>query len=1037
MKHLFFRQASLLSMLMLPAAVFAVKTHTSSLPRDVTLPSEKSNYAFFEGEKAAKAGDVLKDVSQKERTFFCEKYTPNDRWWASPVPYDKSRFGSRGANISQPWHSFSWNTKKAGLTSGIYDVFARVMVAPGGSCELGITTGKSVPKQTVTSKKVNIFWIRIGSLELNSESQNLTLYIRTTKSAVTLDTVLLIKELPQTASAGFERIDRTPSSWHQDNGIVFDNGKGEIVYHAKHPEQIVEVKAAIQTNPEQSLSWKNIEINSRREWSIPLDAPGWYDVRVKARTQSGKELDRDVTIAVLGAPISEELRRQSVFGLWNVHGDPALVKLAGARWNRRMMAFFGITQKQVAAATSESAHSYAWKDGLEYLGVFSFGMPMWCMKIPAGYKRHGYGSPFFPAKDWNTVSDIVRTYACLKKVPETVEMYNEPLAHWKGSKKGLVAYAEAVRKGLKAADNNYKLAGPCLYSIRLGDLEGLAKAGLFNHLDAISMHAYVNGTPPEGKFLEKIIDLNKLLARYGQQHKPVYLTEFGWTASDGTWQPPVDRDTQTSYVARSLALGWSQGIDALIFFALKFNTHNKGEAAFSLFDKENRPQPGYVAFSAVSRFFAGSKPFGYYQLTPDVYMTAGKRGDKLQLALWSSGKAIDIALPFPVTSAYNIFGKKISCDPQKIHCTGNPVYLEVDANGIDDIKQRAPVTVTTGGTIPGNIVWPLKAMTSNMAELTAGKYAGLSKTGKTWNIHPVNLVTPLTLRDITVEWPLNKTVPEIKVTVCSNLTDKIQKPQVWIDNGRKLKLNVPGDSIRQALFPIQSFVPAQKTITKINLQTDKGKVLTSKLEWSALSAVPSNQKNPWVDFTNWHKFGNSGTGGQCEGKVRLSYDKTGIRVEVKVVDDEHYQNQAADRLWAADSLQIAFDMDALKPWLAGVIGAGLSGHRVFEYSIGAKNSGKAEVFRERSYINGMRSNVKEPRVEANLKREGNITAYTILFPWSCLGVDKPLPRGSVIGFALAVNDVDPSRKAKRHGISLFKGIVESKDAHELGRVWLR
>ena len=1033
----------LLSMLVLPATMFAAgktKIHTSSLPKDVTLPAEKSDYAFFEGEKKAKAGDFLKDDNQKERTFFCKTNTPNDKWWSTMVPYDRSRFGSRGANTNQPWHSFSWDLKKAGLTSGVYDVFARAMVAPGGSCEFGITTGKSVPKQTVKARKINIFWQRVGSLEVNAETQTIRLYMRTTKSAVILDTVLLVRATPKVASAGFERSSRIPPAWQRGDGVVFDNGKGEIVYRAERPQLITRVQAAVRTAPGQPMSWKNIEKDKKGEWSIPLVSPGWYDIRVKALTLSGKELKRDVTVAVLGGKLNEELRRKSVFGLWNVHGDKKLIKLAGARWNRRMMSFRDITQKQVAATTSECAHSYTWLDGLEYIGVFSFGMPMWCMKVPEKCKRPGFGNPFFPAKDWNAVANIVRSYACLKKVPQTVEMYNEPLAHWKGSKKELVAYAQAVRKGLKAANKNFKLAGPCLYSIRIGDLESLAKAGLFKHLDAISMHAYVNGTPPEGIFLDKIVSMKQLLDRYGQQKKPVYLTEFGWTASDGTWQPSVDINTQTSYVARSLALGWSQKIDALIFFVLKFNTKNKGESGFSLFDERNRPQPGYVAFSAVARFFAGSKPFGYYRLTPDVYMVAGQRDDKLQLAVWSVDKPVDIQLPFRITGAYDVFGKRISCDSKKIRCTENPVYLEAEANGITKIKQLAPIKVTNSRPMPNNVIWPLEKMNSNSAKLAAGRYTGFISKGKNWEVQPVNLVTPITITDTNVVWPLDKTVPEIKVNIHSNLADSTQYPAVWIDNGRKLKLNVPGNSIRQAVFPIRSFVPAKKIKTKINMQTENSKILSTELEWAALAAVASGKENRWADFTEWSKFGNHGTAGKCEGKIRLSYDAKGIVLEARITDDEHHQPNAVnspDQLWAADSIQVAFDIDTLKPWTAGVVGAGLSGHRIFEYSIGVNASGKAKVFRERSYIDGLPSNVVETEIKVDFMRESDLSSYKIFFPWNCLAVDRPLPPGSVIGFALAVNDIDPERKARRHGIRLFKGIIESKDAKKFGRVWLR
>ena len=37
-----------------------------------------------------------------------------------------------------------------------------------------------------------------------------------------------------------------------------------------------------------------------------------------------------------------------MFGIWNVNGDPALIRLAGARWNRRMTAFHSVTEEEAA-----------------------------------------------------------------------------------------------------------------------------------------------------------------------------------------------------------------------------------------------------------------------------------------------------------------------------------------------------------------------------------------------------------------------------------------------------------------------------------------------------------------------------------------------------------------------------------------------------------------------------------------------------------------------------------------------------------------
>lgn len=1020
-----------------PQTQAKTQVHTPSLPQGVVLPADKTGYAYFEGERAAKEGDAFKDEAQKERTFYCEKNSPDDRFWSSSVPYDQSRFGVRGADTDQPWHMFLWDVKKTGLADGVYDAFARVMISGGGSCELGVTTGANPPEKPVAAQQANILWVRVGSVELNAQTPQLRLYLRTKKSAVRLDTLLLVRAAPQSAAV-FERTTITPPAWQRGEGLVFNTDSAQLGYQAAEPQTVRAVSASVRGAWQGAQTWQPLARSPEGDWRVSLPEPGWYEVQVKAEFADGAVWQESRTAAVLGDPIPEERRQQSTFGLWNVHGDAELVRIAGARWNRRMVSFRDVTQEQITASASEGAHPYLNREGLDYIGVFAFGMPLWSMKLPDDYKPKGFGNPFTPAKDWNQISDIVRAYANSRALPQIMEMYNEPLAHWKGTKAELVEYAAAVRKGLLATGQPFELAGPCLYSIRIGDLEALAKAGLFQQLDAISMHAYVNGTRPEGEFLEKIVELRELLARHGQQKKPVYLTEFGWTAADGTWQPPVDRATQTRYVARSLALAWSQKIDALIYFVLKFETKNTGEAAFSLFDNADRPQPGYVAFAAVSRFFAGSQPLGHYRLTPDVHMVAGRRGERAQLALWSAGADADIRLPLPALQAKDIFGKTLLPLPQTIRCTAEPVYLEVDAATLGELTQAEPVTLTDLRALKTPVEWPLLASAASTPP--PGRYAGFHRSEKGWQIVPVELVTPLTIRSTSIVWPLDKEVPQVLVTVASNLGDREQTASIWMKDEERSTLQVPPLGLRQVLFPVQDFQPAARRRSSVRLQCPPQEALTSTLEWATLAASEASEPLPWADFTDYASFGKPGEGGSCRGSVRMRHSAEGLRVEVRVTDDEHAQPEAEqnpDRLWSADSIQIAFDMDSGKPWSAGVVGAGLSEHRVFEFSVGAKTSGTAQVFRDRSFTDGLEGNKPAPNVKAVLKREGNVTAYDVLFPWSELAVSQPMQAGGVIGFSLAVNDIDPARKAGRHGVYLFGGIVQNKDAKEFGQVWLR
>ena len=487
------------------------------------------------------------------------------------------------------------------------------------------------------------------------------------KTALPPIVFLLLQSLA--LAADFRLAEATKPDWRGEAGLVFATETATVA-----------IEGDGGTVPRASLSrspggqWADAQLlpDGANRWLLNLTERGWYDCKVG---------DLTFTAAVLGAPIPEQWRTNSVFGIWNVHGDTALIRLAGARWNRRMTSFRDVTEEEAemygGASSPTNALPYEERDGLAQIGVFSFGMPLWTMDMPDGIKLPSFGNPFYPAKDWNAVSHAVAAYARTHSLPLDMSIYNEPLAHFKGKPEQIADYARAVRAGLKAADPSFRVGGPGLYSIHIANLSKIESAGLLETLDFLDMHAYVGGTPPEEEFIRKIDMLKDWLAAHGRADMPVCLSEFGWTAALGTWQPPVDRATQARYVARSLALAWSRGIDALIYFALDFRNKKAGEAAFSLIGPDGRPEAGYCAFAAVSRHFAASEPLGHSVLAPGVHMATGRREGRLQLMLWCEDnvKPFDIAPAFGFASARDLFGTPIPAGAL-LRISPSPIFLE-------------------------------------------------------------------------------------------------------------------------------------------------------------------------------------------------------------------------------------------------------------------------------------------------------------------------------------------------------------------------
>ena len=207
------------------------------------------------------------------------------------------------------------------------------------------------------------------------------------------------------------------------------------------------------------------------------------------------------------------------------------------------------------------------------------------------------------------------------------------------------------------------------------------------------------------------------------------------------------------------------------------------------------------------------------------------------------------------------------------------------------------------------------------------------------------------------------------------------------------------------------------------------------------------------DAPAWKPFGaplgRKGTApaNDCAATLRLQYSADALTVEVEIIDDEHRQANVRDdpsQIWAHDSIQIGLDLDFGKPWEAGFAGAGnsqtLGGHRVFKFGVGGDGGGKGVAYLERSWDDSLPSGTVRHAVDARVERDDAAarTRYRVRIPWAQIGAAGRPPRpGEAIGFAIAVNDIDPERGAARHGLALFGGIVHDKEPKLFGEALIR
>lgn len=802
--------------------------------------------------------------------------------------------------------------------------------------------------------------------------------------------------------------------------------------------------------------------------AIPLPGKGHYRVVARATGADGAKLEAATHAAVVGPLLDDSVRMQSRLGLWTVQGDPDLVVAAGARWNRRMTSIHTLDEA-ILSPNPPPADRVLFPDSpFTQVGVLSFGLPLWMME-PITHKK-SYGNPLTVPKDWGQLRRLVAAWARQQeKFPPYFEIYNEPEWQWKGANEDLVRFLATVADGIREAHPATKIYGPGFSSIRIKDparldLATSEKLGLLDHLDGIVVHAYVDGTPPEGEFIRRVVELQTWLKEIGRPDFPVHLTEFGWTSGTGTWQKPVDELTQARYVVRSLTLLAAVGIENSTYFCLQYKAApNPGERGFSLVHDDQTPKPAYAAYSAVARWLAGVEGLGTrLHLTPTTHLILFNKTDGTTIAVaWDTQAERVLELPLETSRRENFVGRALADSPG-LTLSPSPVFLEFRGQQSPEIEMLPAVEVMRGGdplALPRGEGWiapaPLHMETRNLVvpgDAPNGDYLLLSRADGKWLGQPVKVIPPLEAAAPVLKWPADAPAPHLEMSVVSHAaTPLTTRVAVALEGSRdrfvELPAVRPGEK-RSFAVPLPGLEPGRRHQGKLTIDSRHGgrRDLVSKpLDITLLAAAPLPRgatrpdwsRIPAVDFSAWDPFGGPIAPEDCSATLQSAHDSAGLHLRVVVRDDEHVQSQAPEQMWSHDAIQIGLDADYEKSWEANDL-FGLKGHRVFEYGIGWNFAAKdpALTWRWISYTPELPVGVAEPRIRLNVTRKGDETIYEALFPWAVLGLDRAPAPGTAIGIALSVSDADTGKKGRR-ALRLFNGVSEGKDPEKFGPLWLR
>ncbi len=810
-----------------------------------------------------------------------------------------------------------------------------------------------------------------------------------------------------------------------------------------------------------------IPAESAGELSVTLPGKGYYVLAAEVKRADGTTARAETTAAVVGPLIPDALRMQSRLGLWTVQGDPDLVLAAGARWNRRMISIHTLGQDLLLPEPPPPEKQLFRPTPFSQVGVMSFGLPRWIME-PTD-KKKSFGNPLTKPTDWAKLKALVSAWTRqhTEHFPDHFEIYNEPEWQWTGgTNEELVRVLATLADGIKEARPQTKVLGPGFSSIRIKDparldLVTANEQGLFDHLDGLVVHAYVDGSAPEKEFIQRVVELQQFLRDIGRPEFPLHITEFGWTSGKGTWQKPVDELTQARYAVRSLTLLAALGVENATYFCLHYKAApNPGERGFSLVRDDSTPKPSFASYANVARWLAGVRGLGtWLRLTPTTHLILFEKTDDTSIAVaWDTEGERVIGLPLATTRREDMMGRALSTDAADLALSSSPIFLEFSRAQSPDIEMLPVLDVMRGGedfVLPRGGSWiapePLHARDGRLSVPAAaanGDYLLLTQADGRWLGQPVRVIPPLEATAPVLDWPADQTEPVLTTTVTSHSTLPVTtRLAVTLGDARDHFLNPPainpGDT-RRLSVPLSGLAIGKRYRGQLAVDSrheGRRDLISRSLDLTVLAApslprgtAPDWAKIPPVDFSNWDPFGGPIAPEDCSATFQAAHGSDGLHLRVVVRDDEHLQTRSGEDIWSHDAIQIGLDPDVQKTWEANDL-FGLKGHRIFEYGV-AWNGLRPMTWRWISYVPELPVGQPEPRIRLRVSREGDLTTYNILFPWETLGLDRPMTAGSAIGISLSLADADTGENSRR-ALRLFGGIAEGKDPEKYGPLWLR
>ncbi len=416
-------------------------------------------------------------------------------------------------------------------------------------------------------------------------------------------------------------------------------------------------------------------------------------------------------------------RPPAVFGIETISMPTARVKQLndlGANWVRYFTFDWSkIEPTRTTPATydwsqvDEAGLAMAWSSGMTVIPIVKF-TPTWAQKWEGmfcgppsesaldefaqflGAVAARYSQPPFNIHYWEIGNEVDMPYQ--SSSPDNVfgcwGDWNDPYF-------GGEYYGKALRQvtpAIKAADPQAKvLIGGLLLECDPDNppegkdcaisrfLEGVLREGGGPYFDIVSYHSYaayfVRRINEEyywlnkGMFYDKIDYINRILNKYGQGGKPLFLTEVSILCDERyPGCDPLSDDflsRQADYVYWAYVRGWAAGLRGVIWF-----TYEESAWKSSGLYNQSSPKPAYYAYKYLSKTLSGASLVGPLTQYSNVTGFEFRQSNRRLWILWTSDQADHtITLPAGVLAMHDKLGNALPLTSQVT--LNSPIVVEL------------------------------------------------------------------------------------------------------------------------------------------------------------------------------------------------------------------------------------------------------------------------------------------------------------------------------------------------------------------------